>query len=270
MILGLPGRSLTVNPSAIGCTPACINSLMPAGGQAARLPAGDMVLSATNCCVPNNNTWRKNGKFASVLWGQAVTLWMNAHMDANFGSMTLAHACIQKPALLNDVTDVAGLMDFTNKALGGYVFPSLGRQLNNGELGILAGYLGDLHNYFDNCKLDCNHYYYDDFPNRPSGSREQGEQIEAPETVQVNDFKVVPNPMWDQFTITLDKESIGKAVSVMISNQFGQIVLTEHQTNLASEEVPMNASKLPAGIYQVNVKVENQQPITKTIVVIKR
>lgn len=271
MVLGLPGRSLTVNPSAIGCTPTCINSLMPAGGQAAKLPAGNMVLSTGSCCVPNNNTWRKNGKFASVLWGQAVTLWMNAHMDANFGSMTLNHACIAKPALLNGVADVAGLLDFTNKALGGYVFPSLGRELNNSELGILAGYLGDLHNYFDNCKLDCNHYYYDDPHNRPSGGRDQEpEQIETKEIVQVNDFKVVPNPMWDQFTVTLDKESVGKAVSIMVFNQFGQIVLAENQTALSSEEVQLTASKLPAGIYQISVRVENQHPMAKTIVVIKQ
>jgi hypothetical protein len=260
MVLGSPapggGGSLTVPSSGA----ACLNSLMPGGGTAKKFPS-DLALNS-GCNVPPN--WLKNGRLGSVLWGQAVALWLNAKLFPEFCNLELSHACLTQPSFIpSTVTTVCGLLDYTSNVLGSN--PSL----SNGQLGILAGYIGDLHNHFDECGFACGYYYVP--PVNAPQVQNNGLPLEVSKhDITVSDFKVVPNPLWDEFSVIMNEESVGKAVSITITNQFGQVVLTESYTSLPSEQVQMRAATLSAGIYQISVMIGNQRPISKTIMVIKR
>jgi hypothetical protein len=116
--------------------------------------------------------------------------------------------------------------------------------LTNGQLGLLAGYLGSLHDYFDECAFICNEPIIQP---KPEGVEED---VVKP-SVQGNDFTVVPNPMSDRFTLYLHPESVGKQVSIRILNRLGQVVFQQSLNELPDDRLPLNVANLQAGIYQI-------------------
>ncbi|MFN0214144.1 MAG: T9SS type A sorting domain-containing protein [Saprospiraceae bacterium] len=255
MVLGFPaaggGGSLTITVASADC----LNSLLPGGGPPKKLP-GDWVLNGP-CNLPDD--WKKNERFASVLWGQAVTLWLNSKLFPEFCALDLANACVDKPSFIPaSVNTVCNLLDYTSGVLG--EIPAL----TNGQLGQLAGYLGDIHDRFDECQSACA-IYQDPPPGDNNGLNEEPEDNH----VAATDYTVLPNPLSDVFTVILDKQCVHKKVSIVVFNQLGQLVLTNDFTSLPLEYVQLSAADLCAGIYQIHVRVNNQRPVSKTIVVIK-
>ncbi|HXG64022.1 MAG TPA: HYR domain-containing protein [Blastocatellia bacterium] len=102
IVIGKPGRSLTLEPG----DSACIIRRMPAGGPAAILPAGNLLLDA-NCNTSPAIPTDKKGKWRNVLLGQVVALSFNVRLHTipepdgpfDLGSFELCETIVTHAAL---------------------------------------------------------------------------------------------------------------------------------------------------------------------------
>ena len=95
LVLGRPGRSLTINYNAADC----IVLRLPAGVTPNTLPnIGDKTLNQNTCQItPTPIPVDSNGKFQNVLLGQTITLMLNARLSPAMPLFPLTnHFCTQK------------------------------------------------------------------------------------------------------------------------------------------------------------------------------
>ena len=250
------GGSLTIFKSSADC----LHSLLPGGGNPKIFP-DDLVLQ-NGTCAPNQ--WKKNGRFASVLWGQAVTLWLNTRLFPEFCALNLANSCVDVPDFITNagVTTVCELLEYTSLVLGDELNPAL----SNGQLGELAGLIGDLHDQFDECSFPCNRPDVTPLVN----NKLEDYTIQHPMAEGSKEFTITPNPLYDEFRLSFDPKQIGQSTSIVIFNQFGQVVMQQDYAALPASSLSLSAAELSAGIYEVAVKIGNQAPVVKTMVVIRQ
>jgi hypothetical protein len=178
----VPGRSLTYAYTA-GSGPAadaarlataqCIIDRLPGGGTAAAFPAFNDISG----CGTLPTAILKNGKFNSVLIGQALALTLNTRLDTDLGSVVLSAAMTSynalscngpDPADLTGITrpipasvlsnlsyaggspTVDALLNLANKALGGVAYANAGGKPSLADISSAAGAINEL---FDNCRM---------------------------------------------------------------------------------------------------------------------
>lgn len=81
VIIGQSGHSITLSSAQ------CIINLLPAGGKAAALPAGDFYCNEAASTIPSDIL--KKGRFNNVLIGQVVALTLNLRLSPALGSLVL-------------------------------------------------------------------------------------------------------------------------------------------------------------------------------------
>jgi hypothetical protein len=82
-----------------------------------------------------------------------------------------------------------------------------------------------------------------------------------------HDFIVCPNPAQSEINVKMGNEFIGKNVTIRVSNQLGQTVITHRITEVQSqiERLPLN--NLSGGLYILSIQTEGQELISKKFVV---
>jgi hypothetical protein len=82
-----------------------------------------------------------------------------------------------------------------------------------------------------------------------------------------HDFIVYPNPAQSEINVKMGNEFIGKNVTIRVSNQLGQTVMTHRITNVESliERLPLN--NLTGGFYVLTLQTGGQELISKKFVV---
>jgi len=261
MVLGSPapggGGSLTVNASGA----VCLNSILPAGGAPKEFP-NDLILGP-NCT--NSGQWLKNGKLKSTVWGQTITLWLNTRLFEELYDLDLANACVGAPPSFvpGTVSTVAQLVNFASGALGGTP------NLNPGQLGQLADYLGSINVEFDECSYACDLYYpgYEPESIQPPPAEKSYDILMAdrfrPETAlpkvettttlnSTVDIQVYPNPAKDRLMVDLEGLYSARA-DISIFNSFGNAVYRHTERDVRSPVHEVNVTGFIPGLYMVRV-----------------
>jgi hypothetical protein len=76
---------------------------------------------------------------------------------------------------------------------------------------------------------------------------------------------IYPNPVLDHFFVDLKKYA-GKEAHLSLFNQYGQIIQTKDFQALPPDLVRFQLNNIPNGIYHLQIKVDNKQPISKKII----
>lgn len=95
LIVGKPGRSLTVNDGS----ESCIIKRLPGGGPSIALPTnfGNVTMTANSCMVPPEIL--KNGKFNNTLLSQTIALDLNLRYNKTLSSFQLCSSFVTVKAL---------------------------------------------------------------------------------------------------------------------------------------------------------------------------
>lgn len=90
----------------------------------------------------------------------------------------------------------------------------------------------------------------------------------APElNVAELDFSVFPNPTQSEINVKMGEEFIGKDVTIRISNQLGQTVLTRRLGEVQNQVENIQLNNLPDGMYIMTLQTEGSHSLTKKFVV---
>ncbi len=85
----------------------------------------------------------------------------------------------------------------------------------------------------------------------------------------LSELTVFPNPVEDQVFVHMDA-FVGKAVSVELYNNLGQLVQNRQLESADSAAIGVDVSDLQAGVYSISVKIEGRKRVTKLLVVARR
>ncbi|MEM6319819.1 MAG: T9SS type A sorting domain-containing protein [Bacteroidota bacterium] len=83
---------------------------------------------------------------------------------------------------------------------------------------------------------------------------------------QVTDFEIYPNPT-EEFTFIDLKRLQGKAATLALLNQFGQVVWQKVISNVGSEKVVIGLSDFPNGLYFLNVQSGDSRAVSMKLIV---
>ena len=133
LVVGKPGRSLTITCAAA----SCIIQRLPAGGTATTLPNfGDEVLDPSPSCQTSPTAIPLNlkGRFLNVLLGQTIALSLNVRLDTDLGSFELCNQFQTQKALpgpdgllgtADDVLDpgLDGLLGTADDPIATFIIP---------------------------------------------------------------------------------------------------------------------------------------------------
>ncbi len=293
--LGMPGRSVTMTaPSAV----SCIIDVLPGGGGAKPLPAGDNDV----CSLPNSLL--KFGRINNVLLAQTMTLALNANIDlvANLGGFPLQAGTIAAADPLggcgSDVAEerVCGHYDefgvwvntvneYTYRTISADVVNAItpngngdrtvaglidlaNRALGNADginaseggasLSAISAAADAINNVFDECKIFIG-WDVAPCPAQPAPSTKNQSVISGLSVV------AYPNPFAANFRIDV-KTSNNEDLQVRVYDALGRLLQTNNikVTNVETFEIGNN---YPSGVYNVIV---TQGTETKTQRVIKR
>jgi hypothetical protein len=81
------------------------------------------------------------------------------------------------------------------------------------------------------------------------------------------DFSLFPNPAQSEINVKMGEELIGKEVTIRISNQLGQTVLTRRLGEVQHPVENIQLSNLPDGMYIMTLQTEGIQSLTKKFIV---
>jgi len=264
MVLGNPaqtGGSFTVNTAGV----QCLNNLMPGGGPSKIFPNDDVVLNGVCSVVPSR--WKKNGRLASALWGQAVATWMNAHLFAEYNDLNLDYACTTIPGFIpNSVVTIGDLLAYVSSVLDG------NPALSNGQLSQLTSVMGGIIAAFDGCEYACDVPYEGPLPEpayqipiRPVVIVAQDNEEEKPiDLIPSGDakpylfgntqpFDIYPNPAREELHVNLERLLGGKA-SVAIFDVLGKELYRKHIEEIKEPKLLINLEGFSTGLHAVVVE----------------
>ncbi|MBX2927241.1 MAG: fibronectin type III domain-containing protein [Saprospiraceae bacterium] len=90
----------------------------------------------------------------------------------------------------------------------------------------------------------------------------------APElNVAELDFSLFPNPAQSEINVKMGEEFMGKDVTVRISNQLGQTVLTRRLGEVQNQVENIQLNNLPDGMYIMTLQTEGSHSLTKKFIV---
>lgn len=81
------------------------------------------------------------------------------------------------------------------------------------------------------------------------------------------DFSVYPNPAQSEINVKLGNEFIGKAVTIRVSNQLGQTVITHRIQEVQSQVERLPLNNLTGGLYILSLQTDGQELMSKKFVV---
>ncbi|MEM6321992.1 MAG: T9SS type A sorting domain-containing protein [Bacteroidota bacterium] len=84
----------------------------------------------------------------------------------------------------------------------------------------------------------------------------------------LENLSMYPNPAQNQLTFNV-KPFTGKALSIQIINNFGQVLQTKEIEEVTTQHVELTLDNIVSGFYQVLIQVDNQKPIAKKLMVEK-
>lgn len=79
-------------------------------------------------------------------------------------------------------------------------------------------------------------------------------------------YNIFPNPTSGHINLDLLSYN-GKKAKVYLTNQLGQIVYRQDFERLGRELIEMDFSKLPGGLYFINISIEGQKPIGEKLMI---
>ena len=91
-----------------------------------------------------------------------------------------------------------------------------------------------------------------------------GEILGVGEVMQRIEFKLFPNPSVDKVKVKRTKAK-GESASIEIYDLHGRILLTK-QVPVGTEEIEIDVSHLPGGVYFCRLNTENKRATKKLII----
>ncbi len=231
VVLGLPGRSLTLSQSS------CIFGMLPASGMSTQLPFGDKIKGSI--CNPLNNN----------LVSQALTMELNIRLYPALANLVLSETCLTfNSNVLNTLgmgATVADLMDFANQGLGG--------QLESG-LGTIAAALASINHSFYGCEIPC------------QTNREIffGEESDCSSKI-ICQPRAIPTVAKDFVKIEFES-NINSDAQFLVYNSKGELVdLVNFEASQYYNNQTLNISNLPASMYLIQIQIKGAVETVKFI-----
>lgn len=282
LVVGKPGRSLTINYDAA----QCIIDRLPAVSGAKPLPSalGDATLSSSTCQTSPTPLPLQNGKFKNVLLGQTITLSLNVRLGCDLGTFQFCPEFDTREALIgpdsipctgDDIVNpdtlvfnqvfitpqsvldalsnlglpvsVSGLLELANRALAGQ--PTGGASLDDINMAV-----DNVNEAFDECSfvVYCGSI-------RPLKLGESGAglpevmSVEEPQGLIPTDFflgQAYPNPFNGATTIDYGLPQDAH-VNIDIFDILGRRVTTlvNEDQQAGYHQVTWNSGNAPSGVY---------------------
>ena len=253
IIIGQPGRSLTINSSK------CILKLLPGGGVSTVLPVGEVIVG--NNCSPAPIATKKNGTIGNILIAQVITLTINTRVDGNLNTLPLENLCFEVPQniliALPPNPDVGDLLTYANAVLAGAAVQNL-LAVNDVVTAVNES--------FDECAAPCN-LPDDSMKINLSDDSVIKNDFSKPEPIsevyEKRTFSIAPNPAFTSTFIDLHQFE-GEKVRLIINTQMGQKVYEKTlQVNAEYKKEMIDVELLTNGLYFISVRSE-EDPIIYT------
>jgi Secretion system C-terminal sorting domain len=101
------------------------------------------------------------------------------------------------------------------------------------------------------------------------GSYRYSETKEVTFHLDLKKFVIYPNPTADDFFVNL-KEFVGKAGTISVHTDLGQIVYKQHLEVITADHVRINTSGYAPGVHAVTVQIDDKKAMTELLIVVKR